>query len=58
MGMASEQNGRTYRERDVDKTLDDHERRLSRLEIGAIFAAGYVVADAPDVVAALLQFVP
>jgi hypothetical protein len=40
----------TYREQDVDETLDDHDRRISRLEKLALLAVGYVTADAPDVV--------
>jgi hypothetical protein len=43
----------------VDDAIDDHDRRLSRLEIGAIFVLGYLVADATalGLIEALISFV-
>jgi len=35
----------SYRERDVDETLDDHDRRLSRLEKVALVGVGYGIAE-------------
>lgn len=42
----SESNPRlTYRERNVDDELDDHESRISRLEKAFLIGVGYVLAD-------------
>lgn len=48
----------SYRQQDVDETLDDHDRRINRLEKGALVALGYVTADAPDVARELIGLVP
>lgn len=40
----------SYRQEDVDTTLEDHERRITRLEKVALVAAGYLVADGADIV--------
>lgn len=46
----------TYRQQDVDETLDDHEARLSRLEKAALVGAGYAIAEAPDIVNQVLSY--
>ena len=35
----------TYRREKVDNRLDDNEKRLSRLEKGAILVAGYMISE-------------
>jgi len=35
----------TYREQAVEDTLDEHDRRISRLEKALLIAMGYVLAD-------------
>jgi hypothetical protein len=42
--------GLTYRERDVDDTLDDHESRISRLEKVALVGVGYGLASGANIV--------
>jgi hypothetical protein len=44
-GKASEQPQLTYREQAVEEELDDHDRRISRLEKSLLIAVGYVLAD-------------
>jgi hypothetical protein len=44
-GKASEQPQLTYREQAVEEELDDHDRRISRLEKALLIAVGYVLAD-------------
>jgi len=47
-----------YRERHVDETLDDHEQRITSLERGKLLAIGYILAEAPSIVASLSGFFP
>lgn len=47
----------TYRQEDVDETLDNHDTRLSRLEKVALIAAGYGLADGWNIVGSLIQLV-
>jgi hypothetical protein len=42
--------GLTYRERDVDDTLDDHEGRISRLEKVALVGVGYGLASGANII--------
>lgn len=61
MGTASEEQSvgnydPTYRQRDVDDTLEDHDSRISRLEKGALVGLGYALATAPEVVGQVMQF--
>lgn len=35
----------SYRENDVDQTLDEHDRRISRLEKIALIGIGYGLAE-------------
>jgi hypothetical protein len=35
----------TYREQAVEDALDEHDRRISRLEKALLIAMGYVLAD-------------
>jgi len=46
----------TYRERDVDDELDDHERRISRLEKAGLVAVGYGVAEQNMIVETIFAF--
>jgi hypothetical protein len=43
--QSTEQPSLTYREQAVDETLDEHDRRISRLEKALLIAVGYVFAD-------------
>lgn len=47
MAMSAKEEGYqpTYREQDVDDTLDNHDTRLSRLEKAAFIGAGYIARD-------------
>lgn len=40
----------TYREKDVDDTLNDHEERLTRLEKIALIGIGYGLAEGATLV--------
>lgn len=44
-GKAPKQPQLTYREKVVEEELDDHDRRISRLEKALLIAVGYVLAD-------------
>lgn len=46
----------SYRERDVDDTLDDHENRLNRLEKVMLVAFGYGIASGAETVTQIGQF--
>lgn len=43
----------TYRQQDVDRTLDDHERRIGRLEKAALIGIGYGLAEGGSLVTQL-----
>lgn len=55
--MGSESYEPTYRQRDVDDTLDNHDTRLSRLEKIALIGAGYGLADGWNIVESLVQLI-
>jgi len=40
----------TYRQKDVDGTLENHETRISRLEKAGLVAVGYAAASGYDMV--------
>jgi hypothetical protein len=44
-GQSAEKPPLTYREQAVEDELDDHDRRISRLEKALLIAVGYVLAD-------------
>lgn len=44
-GKTSKQPQLSYREKVVEEELDDHDRRISRLEKALLIAVGYVLAD-------------
>lgn len=46
----SDVNRLSYRKNDVDETLADHERRITRLEKVALVVTGYLVADGATIV--------
>lgn len=52
MSMASEEETYepTYRQQDVDHTLSDHERRITRLEKVALLGVGYGLAEGSNIV--------
>lgn len=39
----------TYRKQDVDETLEEHDRRITRLEKAAYIGLGYVLATSPEI---------
>jgi len=45
MAEASSEDSLSYRQRDVDDTLDEHDNRISRLEKAALIGAGYGLAE-------------
>jgi hypothetical protein len=45
----------TYRQQEIDGTLDDHEARISRLEKAGLVAVGYGLASGADIVVDLSQ---
>jgi hypothetical protein len=48
--MARESYDPSYRQSNVDTTLDDHETRITRLEKIALIGFGYLVADGAEIV--------
>jgi hypothetical protein len=48
----------SYRERDVDETLDDHEKRITTLERAKLLGMGYILAKAPEIAATISGFAP
>lgn len=40
----------SYRQKSVDTTLDQHERRISRLEKVALITVGYGIAEGSQIV--------
>lgn len=46
----------TYREQDVDETLDNHDTRLSRLEKVALLGIGYGLAEGNQLIQAVFGF--
>jgi len=47
----------TYRERDVDHTLDDHEQRINRLEKAVLVGFGYGLAEGSQLITEISQFI-
>lgn len=56
MASGSSQYERSYRERDVDETLDEHDYRISRLEKVALMGIGYGIATGAEAVTQVTQF--
>ena len=56
MASGSSQYERSYRERDVDDTLDEHDTRISRLEKAFLVGAGYGLATGAEIVTQVTQF--
>jgi len=54
--MAADVEQLNYREQNVDETLTDHERRITRLEKVTLVAIGYVLSDANLLIDPLLTF--
>ena len=50
MGMGRESYDPSYRQSNVDTTLEDHETRITRLEKIALIGFGYLVADGAEIV--------
>lgn len=48
--MSQEEYDPTYRQQDVDGTLENHETRISRLEKAGLIAVGYAAASGYDIV--------
>lgn len=59
MTMASEEPTYepTYRQSDVDSTLDNHEHRIKRLEKAALIGIGYGLAEGSNIVTQVVGFV-
>lgn len=47
----------SYRERDVDDTLDNHDRRITRLEMAGLVALGWGIAESSQLTDALLSLI-
>lgn len=47
----------SYRQKDVDSTLGDHEYRINRLEKLALIVGGYGLAEGSNIVTDLVQFI-
>lgn len=47
----------TYREQEVDSTLQDHDVRISRLEKVALIGIGYGIAEGSNIVTDIAQFI-
>lgn len=47
----------TYREEHVEERLDDHDRRISRLEKAALIGLGYGLASGSEVIQNLVQLI-
>ena len=47
----------TYRQQDVDDSLDDHDTRISRLEKFALLVVGYGIAEGGNIVTEIAQFI-
>lgn len=46
----------SYREQSVDEALDEHDRRITRLEKAGLVVLGYAIAEFPSTVSKLLGF--
>lgn len=47
----------TYREQDVDERLDEHDRRISRLEKASLIVLGYGIAEGSSIIETLAALV-
>lgn len=47
----------TYRQQDIDDTLDSHETRIGRLEKISLVGIGYGLAEGSTIVTDLVQFI-
>lgn len=47
--MGRESYDPTFRQQNVDETIKDHERRITRLEKVALIGAGYLIADGAEI---------
>jgi len=55
--MSAEEYHPTYRQQDVDATLDDHDQRISRLEKAFLVGIGYGLAEGYNIVEAVTTFI-
>lgn len=46
----------SYRERDVDNTLSEHDRRITRLEKAGLLTIGYMLAKGSTFITDFAQF--
>jgi hypothetical protein len=54
---ADEEYHPTYRQKEVDTTLDDHETRIGRLEKAFLVGMGYGLAEGYNIVEAVSGFI-
>ena len=47
----------SYREKDVDNTLEEHDTRISRLEKIALVGVGYGLAEGSTFITDIAQFI-
>lgn len=47
----------TYRQQDVDNTLDDHEIRISRLEKAVLIGIGYGLAEGSQLIVDMTRLI-
>jgi len=56
MAKANEYNP-TYRQSNVDDTLEDHDTRISRLEKAILVLIGYGIAEGGNIVTEIMQYI-
>lgn len=47
----------TYRQQDVDHTLEDHEQRIGRLEKAVLVGIGYGLAEGYEIIEIITGFI-
>lgn len=55
--MSAEEYHPTYRQQDVDNTLENHDQRISRLEKAFLVGIGYGLAEGYNIVEAVTAFI-
>lgn len=55
--MSNEANSLSYRERDQDATLEEHEQRITRLETAGLIVGGYMLNDGANFVVEIVGII-